>query len=153
VGLAFTPVNQFLLLGLGVFTLLPKRNLFKAEVAYPLVALALFSLALLITALLIVHFALAFTIGVLALPLTFVPTLMKKQSPYTSLCLVVSNPFAVVVAGGYILGLPELFSRLTTAWDDLQCWTWFVVVLGWFPAWLIVAIGYWGYRPLKEKTE
>lgn len=151
--LAVIPKNQYILLALGLLVFLPRRDLFKVDVAYPLIALALFSLALLITALLIVHFALAFTIGILALPLTFVPVLMKKKSLLTGLCLVLSNPFVVIVVGGYLLGHPELFTKLTTSWDELQCWTWFIVVLGWFPAWVIISISYWGYTPIKEKTE
>ena len=54
------------------------------KAAFSLISIALLAVALLITALLIVHFALAFSIGILALPLTFVPTLMKNKSRLTA---------------------------------------------------------------------
>ncbi|WEJ97399.1 Glycosyl phosphatidyl inositol protein transamidase complex subunit [Yamadazyma tenuis] len=64
------------------------------------------------------------------------------------LCLFVSNPFFVVYitgglyleAFGYQNGTLNLMTGLLTSWDDVQCWTWFIVMLGWFPAWLSIAI-------------
>ncbi|KAI5960037.1 GAA1 [Candida theae] len=105
---------------------------------FALIGLALLIIAFLITALLIVHFALAFTIGVLAIPLTFVPTVIQKNRKLAVLCLFVSNPFFVfVVANGY-LG-ENFFVNLITSWIQLQSWTWLVVILGWFPSWLMIA--------------
>ena len=151
--LAFVPVHQAILLGLGVAAFFPTQRVFSQQVAFSLIGIALLGVALLITALLIVHFALAFSIGVLAIPLTFVPTLMRNRSRLTPVCLAVSNPFFVITVAGHVLGHPELFGRLVSSWDDLQCWTWFIVVLGWFPAWVIITLSYCGYKPVKEKSE
>ena len=91
--LAFVPVNQVVLVAILAVVLLPRQAIFSKKAAFSLISIALLAVALLITALLIVHFALAFSIGILALPLTFVPTLMKNKSRLTAFCLAVSNPF------------------------------------------------------------
>lgn len=64
------------------------------------------------------------------------------------LCLFVSNPFFMVfIVGGIYLegfgyenGTLNLMNGLLTSWDECQCWTWFIVMLGWFPAWLSIAL-------------
>lgn len=60
------------------------------------------------------------------------------------LCLLVSNPFFDIFFIGTLLHGDEgplLLTRgLLTSWSELQCWTWFVVILGWFPAWLGVGL-------------
>ncbi|KAI5969751.1 GAA1 [Candida margitis] len=105
---------------------------------FALIGLALLIIAFLITALLIVHFALALTIGLLAIPLTFVPTVIQRNRKLAVLCLVTSNPFFVfVLANGYFG--EDFFANLIASWNQLQCWTWLVVILGWFPAWLMIA--------------
>lgn len=124
--------------------------------SYGLMALSLLFVAMLITTLMIVHFSLALAIGFLALPLTFVPPLVSasatnpasaaKNNLKIALCLLFSNPFVVVCAVGAFYAKPQdgvvgLMRGLLTSWDELQCWTWFVVVLGWLPAWTGVAIG------------
>lgn len=61
-----------------------------------------------------------------------------------SLCLLVSNPFFVLFLGGGLFGSETetilLMRGLLTSWHELQCWTWFVVILVWFPAWLGVGL-------------
>lgn len=124
--------------------------------SYGLMALSLLFVAMLITTLMIVHFALALAIGLLALPLTFVPplvtasaknpALMTKNGLKIGASLLISNPFVVLCAvgtfyTGYKDGVVGLMRGLLTSWEELQCWTWFVVVLGWLPAWTGVAIG------------
>ncbi|CAK7894607.1 GPI transamidase component Gaa1p [[Candida] anglica] len=63
------------------------------------------------------------------------------------LCLVCSSPFFVIyLIGNYLFstkdtnGVVMLMRGLLTSWDELQCWTWFVIVLGWLPAWLSVGL-------------
>mgnify|MGYP001031277329 CR=1 FL=1 len=60
------------------------------------------------------------------------------------LCLLVSNPFfEIFLVGNYLNGAegPIFLTRgLLTSWSELQCWTWFVVILGWFTAWLCVGL-------------
>lgn len=124
--------------------------------SYALIAFALYFIAMLITTLLIVHFALALSIGLCALPLTFVQPLITlrlannipafKTNLKIALCLLVSSPFFAVFSLGYILdgqqlpGVLQLMSGLLTTWSELQCWTWFVIALGWLPAWLAIVL-------------
>ncbi|KAG2734730.1 hypothetical protein G9P44_002736 [Scheffersomyces stipitis] len=67
----------------------------------------------------------------------------KRAQVKVSLCLLVSSPwFVVFLAGSYLD--PEngisLMRGLLTSLHELQCWTWYVVILGWFPAWLTIAL-------------
>ncbi|KAK6202262.1 Gaa1-like protein [Scheffersomyces amazonensis] len=102
--------------------------------SFGLVALSLFFISLLITALLIVHFSLALLLGLFTLPLTFLA--QPKPKLKTIICLLISNPFFIISIAGQ-----DIFLGLVTSWHDLQCWTWFVVSLGWYSAWLGVAVG------------
>lgn len=120
------------------------------------IAFSLFVIALLITSLLIVHFALAFTIGICALPLTFIPPLISqkvagkvpglKVDAKIALCLLASSPFtglplfAYLYDGGKFAQVVTLTRGLLTAWDEMQCWTWFVIALGWLPAWIAITV-------------
>ncbi|KAK6458727.1 Gaa1-like protein [Scheffersomyces xylosifermentans] len=66
-----------------------------------------------------------------------------KAKIKVSLLLIISSPFFVIfLAGSYFD--PEngvsLMRGLLTSWSELQCWTWYVVILGWFPAWLGIAL-------------
>lgn len=64
------------------------------------------------------------------------------------LCLFVSNPFFIIyIVGnlyleqiGYENGTLNVMHGLLSSWSDLQCWTWFIVMLGWFPAWCGVGL-------------
>lgn len=123
---------------------------------YSLLAFSLYFIAMLITTLLIVHFALAFSIGLCSLPLTFIQPQISAQIKNRDfktqlrilLCLATSSPVTAIVLLGYFYenekeaGVIALTQRLLTLWDELQCWTWFVVALGWFPAWISIAIAY-----------
>lgn len=123
---------------------------------YSLLAFSLYFIAMLITTLLIVHFALAFSIGLCSLPLTFIQPQISAQIKNRDfktqlrilLCLAASSPVTAIVLLGYFYenekeaGVIALTQRLLTLWDELQCWTWFVVALGWFPAWISIAIAY-----------
>lgn len=74
------------------------------------------------------------------------------------LCLFVSNPFIqIFIIGNFLYGDegPLILTRgLLTSWEELQCWTWFVVILGWFPAWLGVSLSvYFGdFEPDYKKV-
>ncbi|ODV81551.1 Gaa1-domain-containing protein [Suhomyces tanzawaensis NRRL Y-17324] len=152
----FQILCQFVLINVAVsfsplFNIKSKYKFNKA-VKYGLIALSLFFISMLIMTLLIVHFALALIIGILAVPLTFIQplTLLRyvnenKAQIKISLCLFVSNPFFVLfIAGSYLdaeSGAVSLMRGLLTSWHELQCWTWFVVILGWFPAWLAIGLG------------
>lgn len=122
--------------------------------SYSIIALSLFVISMLIITLLIVHFALALSVGLFTLPLTFIQPLITNYSPTNRLktnlrivaCLVVSNPvFVIYIVGSSYSGegfdgILSLLRNLLTSWDELQCWTWFVVVLGWLPSWIGIAL-------------
>ncbi|CCE79951.1 Piso0_003044 [Millerozyma farinosa CBS 7064] len=151
---------------------IPKKYRMDKSLTFCLIALALFLISLLLTALLIVNFALAFLIGLAALPLTFIQPLVTtsnlkllSESPKEKrkdllsylvndgnskrlkigLCLLVSSPFFIIYIIGNLFvdeskGALILMKGLLTSWDELQCWTWFIVILGWFSAWSTVAL-------------
>lgn len=123
-------------------------------VSYLVLAFSLYFIAMLIISLLIVHFALAFTIGIFALPLTFIPQLITsknanaalevKNNLKIALCLLASSPFvgiplfAYIYDGGKFKQVVALTRGLLTSWEEMQCWTWFVIALGWLPAWISI---------------
>lgn len=141
-------------------------------VSYLLLAFSLYFIAMLIISLLIVHFALAFSIGICALPLTFVLPIISLKvagtvTPFRAnlriaMCLLFSSPFITISAfaylydGGKFKNVVALTRGLLTSWDELQCWTWFVVALGWLPAWATITtacvLGDFG-EPTKIKKE
>ncbi|RLV90796.1 GPI transamidase component GAA1 [Spathaspora sp. JA1] len=111
------------------------------QITSSLISLSLLVISLAITALLIVHFSLALTMGVLLLPLTFIPTLLNHSgfNSYIAgvICVVVSNPFFIILLVGNLIN-EDLFSGVVLGWVDLQCWTWLVVSLVWFPCWIVI---------------
>lgn len=125
---------------------------------YALISFSLYFIAMLITTLLIVHFALAFTIGLCTLPLTFIQPLMSElikagcdssqtHNRITALIFLCSPATALLILGYFqsengAEGTFALVYRLLSLWDELQCWTWFVVALGWLPAWISISIAY-----------
>ncbi|CAI5760104.1 unnamed protein product [Candida verbasci] len=153
--IAFTlPNTQFFEIGmslLGVISLLPNFEFKNNQFSFALISISLFFISLLITALLIVHFSLAFIIGLLGFPLTFIPTLLKQRKvKIAKLISIISNPFFIIYIGSRYLEHPEIYSKLLTSWNDLQCWTWFIVMLGWFPSWILITISIIGYKEVDE---
>lgn len=137
-----------------------KKYKLSKELTYMLISMSLFWIALLITTLLIVHFALALSIGFFALPLTFIQPIITNanlkslgkanNSKHLSkikvtACLVMSSPIFIIYLIGNVFihedqGPTVLMRGLLTSWNELQCWTWFIIILGWLPAWLIIAL-------------
>lgn len=129
---------------------------FSRPVTFLVLSFALYFIAMLIVTLLIVHFALAFSIGVCAFPLTFIQDLIIKAQDNgvgafktrvkVFVCLLASSPITVIVIFGYILdgaktgGILNLVHGLLLSWHEMQSWTWFVIALGWLPAWIAVAL-------------
>ena len=132
-----------------------KKLRLNETLTYLLVAASLYLLSMLITALLIVHFALAVTVGLFALPLSFIPSIITTRSgkgiqntpkninAKIAFCLIASCPFIIIYPAGYLYahhdGVFTIMRGLLNSWRELQCWTWFIVILCWFPAWLGVA--------------
>lgn len=129
---------------IGIFIVLSCSSLFyelnaKSELKTTLRSLALLYYSTILSSLLVLNFSLTFTIGVLALPLTFInDTLQKKKQ---ILLLLISNPFVVslLIAQDFENGLGELLHGLTTSWRELNCHTWLVITIGWLPTWLAIA--------------
>ena len=102
-----------------------------------------------ITSLLMLNFSLAFVMGLLAFPMTLVQNInVHNASNITKIqiknmfLLLMSNPFisvlifANVLEGKHFKGL-EILSELISAWKDLNCWSWFVLCVSWWPTWLL----------------
>lgn len=104
--------------------------------SYRLQMYAFFYMSLVITSLMMVNFALAFVIGILAFPMTVVGT-QRNLTLKKCVLLVISNP---LVSFFLIKPHPQLLQKLIFAWQQLGCWSWFVLCLGWLPSWILVAL-------------
>lgn len=147
---------QFLSLASVMVALAPlviqSRNfkVFDRTTTSAMISLCLFFIAMLVTALLIVHFALALSLGIMCLPLTFIYPIMSNKTTASSvkmlkvsLCLTVSNPFVLIFLAGAFdsqTNAVRFVAGLLSSWHTMQCWTWYVVTLGWFCAWLGVSL-------------
>lgn len=139
--------------------------------SHMLLSFALYFVAILITSMLIVHFALAFSIGLCALPCIFIqplinqthanPALAGRNNLKIALCLLLSCPVTALVALGYTMngggvdGVLALSRGFFMSWDIMQSWTYFVVTLGWLPAWLAVVVSclFGTFLPKPAKDE
>ncbi|KAK5780983.1 hypothetical protein RI543_001370 [Arxiozyma heterogenica] len=87
--------------------------------------------------------------SLLAFPMTLVQivsihdkTSMSKIQIKNMLFLLVSNPFISILIFTTIFesenfkGL-EVFPALISAWKDLNCWSWFILCVSWWPTWLL----------------
>lgn len=153
-----------IIMGLIVLTVLSsvsairgqRFKLIRKTHSYMLLSFALYFIAMLITSMLIVHFALAFSIGLCTLPLIFIQPLINlsaanpsqslKNNAKIVICLLLSSPVTAIVALGYFMkdggipGITSLAYGLFVSWDTMQTWTYFVLALGWLPAWLSAVI-------------
>lgn len=104
---------------------------------------SLLLLGMFLAALATLNFSLAFIVGVLCAPLSFVRRATK--TPFTVLQLVVLaplNPVMVTQWSTYLLGadLLTVLEQAMIGWHVNGLWTQIVVFLVWFPAWLIGAM-------------
>lgn len=117
-----------------------KLRTFEVPYAEFLHAVFLFHISMLIIALLIVHFALALFIAVIALPLAFLGLVANRAKAHFLLFL--ANPFTVVFLVDQFVVPGGISHGLLTSYAKLQCWTWPLLIWGYFPAWLGIAITY-----------
>ncbi|CAB4255702.1 similar to Saccharomyces cerevisiae YLR088W GAA1 Subunit of the GPI (glycosylphosphatidylinositol):protein transamidase complex [Maudiozyma barnettii] len=148
--------NPGLLIGLNILlTIVPyfirkPVSFFKEPLTYRIRVFGYLYMSLVLTSLLVINFPLAFMMGILSFPMTLVQT---QQSRYIAnmsiaiknmLYLTLSNPFfAILIVSNVIdsdLKYLDVFYDLILAWNDLSCWTWFLICIGWFPAWLLIAM-------------
>lgn len=139
--------------------------------SFMLLSFALYFIAMLITSMLIVHFSLAFSIGICTLPLTFVQPLINRSVTDPSAafkinlkiaaCLLLSSPVTVIIGLGYFFdnggfaGVTSLAYGLFVSWETMQTWTYFVIALGWLPAWVAVVIAciFGDFTPMQIKPK
>lgn len=159
----FTMINMILSLSPFIKKFIPLT--INQKTSYSIIAFSLFFISMVITALLVLNFSLALIMGLIALPLTFTQQLLKeiatddfkqlvkpsnfidrsKSKLKLAGCLFISNPFFMIIIVGNLYvpgddGVINLMSGLLTSWDDLQCWTWYIVMLSWFPCWLSISL-------------
>ncbi|SCW04254.1 LAFE_0H09472g1_1 [Lachancea fermentati] len=145
--LAYAQHPQLLVLSSFVVSFIPillKNVKIMAPFAYRCRAFAYLYLSIILTSLLVVNFALAFSIGTLAFPMTLVKnSVTSKLRLKNCLLLLLSNPFiSIWIFGNLVddqLGGIQMFYGFISAWKNLGCWTWFIICIGWLPAWLLVA--------------
>lgn len=118
----------------------------KASSAYLLQSISLLYTSLTITSILVVHFSLAYTLGILMLPLTFIRPIKNNyplQKHINSVCLFFSCPWIVVLIVGILdenfQSPTQLMMGLLNAWRKYDCWIWFIVIFVHFPCWLVNA--------------
>ncbi|CCK71740.1 GPI-anchor transamidase subunit GAA1 KNAG_0H03250 [Huiozyma naganishii CBS 8797] len=158
----------YLILGSVVLAVSPlvmsrSNNALREPVCYRMRTLGYIYYSLILTSLLMLNFPLAFSIGLFGYPMTLVKPLniySKSQMSLklrNSVLLVISNPFVAtwlictVVENSEFPNL-DVFAALFSAWKDLNCWTWFVLCLGWLPTWLLVTFSSFTSIPAAETT-
>lgn len=123
--------------------------IFYALTAYTLHALLLLYLSLIITLILVVHFSLAYAMSIAMLPLTFVRPITLRSSKYQEhinlLSLLASSPWLIAFLVGLLSqdfseGPISVMAGLLSCWSQYDCWTYFIIILGWMPVWLGSAV-------------
>lgn len=147
------------LLSIQVFFLFTSYMIFKpTKKAYLIMKfIAFFHLSLVLTLLLALNFGLAFVMGVLAFPMTFIDCENGNRTKQR-LLLLVSNPFVAIF---FMTSFVEdkwnwrIFSTMIASWENLGCWTWPIVCCSWLTSWalLVVASGYQAADHVKKKQE
>lgn len=118
-----------------------------AESATMIKSISLLFFASSLFSLLVLNFSLTFTLGLLALPLSF----NFKSASLRLPCLVVSNPFLQLLVVAYFEfdgDLAQLSAGLIS--NEFNCLTWYVLTICWLPTWL--SVYYSGLAP-KHKSE
>ncbi|CEP21357.1 unnamed protein product [Cyberlindnera jadinii] len=120
------------------FTPLLVRVEGKKELVPLLRSTAILFFSTVMSSLQVLNFSLTFSMGLFALPLTFVNDSFPQW--LNCLCLLVSNPFvlAIPLSTDFDGGLQELLHGLLTGWKVFHSQTWIVVSIGWLPTWLTV---------------
>lgn len=148
-----TKFNCVLLLSGNLMVLLTplvttKAAYIKEPITQRIRSLGFLYFSLCSTSLLMLNFSFAFSITLLAFPMTFVKNVntydknIFKLQLKNTLCLLISNPFTSVLFITNVFenksfnGL-DVFPALTSAWNELNCWTWFVLCMCWLPVWLL----------------
>ncbi|SMN21107.1 similar to Saccharomyces cerevisiae YLR088W GAA1 Subunit of the GPI (glycosylphosphatidylinositol):protein transamidase complex [Maudiozyma saulgeensis] len=139
-----------ILLTLIPFLIKKPLSFFIEPLTYRIRVFGYLYMSLALTSLLVINFPLAFMMGILSFPMTLVQTEQSKVLSNKStalknmLCITLSNPFiSILIISNIVdseLQYLDVFYGLISAWKDLSCWTWFVICIGWFPAWLLITM-------------
>ena len=138
-------------------------SILKEPLSYRIRVFGFLYMSLALTSLLVINFPLAFVMGVLSFPMTLVKTSkagsfsQKTIAMKNTICLTLSNPFFAILILSNIID-PELsslkvFYGLVSAWKDLNCWTWYVICIAWFPAWLLITMSAIVSAPLDTEKK
>lgn len=144
------PHPELLLLFNAVLAAAPlifkRRVKIQEPFSYRFKALAYMYFSVVLTSLLVLNFPLSFCMGVLAWPMTRVTTNVNntlRKTLRNVLLLAISNPFigSFLAINLFEPKLPGMafFQGLLRSWSELGCWTWYIICLGWYPSWLLVA--------------
>lgn len=125
-------------------------SILKEPLSYRIRVFGFLYMSIALTSLLVINFPLAFVMGVLSFPMTLVQTAkagslrQKTVAMKNTIYLALSNPFfAILILSNVIdseLSSLQVFYGLVSAWKDLNCWTWYIICIVWFPAWLLIAM-------------
>ncbi|XBW36226.1 hypothetical protein QEN19_001807 [Hanseniaspora menglaensis] len=151
--LNFDQQGKFLLI-IQVFFLFTSYMIYKPtkKTYHMLKSIAFMHLSLVLTLLLALNFGLAFIMGVLAFPMTFID-FEKENKTKQRLLLLVSNPFiAIFCMCSWIEDkwTWTIFNVMSSSWENLGCWTWPIVCCSWLTTWILLVIAS-GYSPSNEK--
>lgn len=134
------PSAALLILVVLIIALIPQGTgklwIITEPLSYRIQTYAFLYMSLVLTSLMMVNFALAFVVGILAFPMVSVGT-QRTLTPKKYALLFFSNPLMSFLV---LRPHPQLLQNLVSAWQDLGCWTWFVLCLGWLPSWALVAL-------------
>lgn len=145
-----------ILLGINLILILApsllrrELRILKEPLAYRFRVFGYLYMSLVLTSLLVINFPLAFVMGILAVPMLLVQPnttsaiSSRRNALRNTVLLAISNPYLSIlmisnIADPEMVGT-NIFMKLVSAWSDLHCWTWFVVAIGWFPAWLLITL-------------
>ncbi|CCH61847.1 hypothetical protein TBLA_0F03080 [Henningerozyma blattae CBS 6284] len=143
---------RLLVLGSVFLSVLPhllgNRFTIPEPLSYRLKSIAFLYISLVLTSLLVLNFSLAFGIGILGFAMTAVKTITIHSSMRVrvrnTMHLLLSNPFTSVLLFTYIFDKDiygiKIFYEFIHSWNTLNCWTWFIICVGWLPPWILVSI-------------
>ncbi|KAH3901913.1 GPI-anchor transamidase subunit GAA1 SCDLUD_001697 [Saccharomycodes ludwigii] len=117
------------------------KLIIKPELGYRLKCFAYLFFSVVLTSLLVLNFSLSYVISILAFPMTLLVS--SNSILKNKVFLIISNPFiSTFIATSLIKNTLQwnIFCQLVEAWKDLGCFTWFVICIGWYTPWLMVAL-------------
>lgn len=128
--------------------------------SYRLRSAAYIYFSIVLTSLLVVNFSLAFVMGILGYAMVAVKSQPQSGSTKSLLRVQIKNIFHLCISNPFValslfvtffddeLNAQSLIIGLREAWNSLSCWTWFVLCIGWLPAWILVMVSSYATKPV-----